>query len=191
MNAKFILEHQLQRSNGSGGLYSFKWHGSQEKKQTDRVWQWRWWKPSSLIQEAEKSKLETLWGEEEEERLPAETLASLRFHGPCSFANASIFVILHNTTEHCDIQALREPFLISGSQFPSGFVWEIPCHNHGQIVYCPCDVHTPLLLLMSKAVPQAPPHALFYFPSPFLGHTKMLFQSNFSGNATSLCKCFS
>lgn len=107
MNAKFILEHKLQRSNESSGLYSFKWHHSQEKKQTDRVWQWRWWKASSLIQEAEKSKLETLWGEEEEEWFPAETPASLRFHGPFSFTNASIFVILQIqqnivTFKHCE-----------------------------------------------------------------------------------------
>lgn len=138
-----------------------------------------------------KSKLETSWGEKDEEWFPAKTPASLRFHGPFSFTNASIFVILHKTAEHCDIQALLEPFLISGSQFPNGFVREIPCHNHGQIFYCLWDVHTLLLLLMSQDVPQAPPHALFYFPRPSMRHTKTLFQVIFSVDVTSLCKYFS
>ena len=39
----------------------------------------------------------------EKEWIPAETQASLRFHGPFSFTNATIFIILYSTTEHCHI----------------------------------------------------------------------------------------
>lgn len=52
-----------------------------------------------------------------------------------TFTNATIFVILYNTMEHRPIHALVEPFSISGSQCPGGFVQKIPCHNHGQILY--------------------------------------------------------
>ena len=97
VNTKFILKHKLLGSNGRGGLYSFKWHPSQEKRQTDMVWWWRWWNSSSLISRSWKSKFETFWGEGEEEWFPVETEATLRFHCLFSSTNASIFYsIQHN-----------------------------------------------------------------------------------------------
>lgn len=94
---------------------------------------------------------------------------SLRCHGLFSFPNASIFVILHNTTEHCHIQALLEPFSISSSQFPGGFLRDILCQatdRYGIV----CGVFS-LFSLLTSQVPQSLLHTLFHFPS----ETKMLF----------------